>query len=153
MESPRNSVHQSVWLRPRWLSVPTLLQRHTYMYTGINQRPLQKIKAMDDYYHHFLTFVSGVGNYPAINADRLSVSTLPNSSLSMPGPIMRTSYHTHTLGDLKAFSDQSMLHISNAGRSRKQSMTAPAFGTEHVKHRRTRSGCFMCRSRRVKVMS
>lgn len=105
---------------------------------------------MDDYYHHFLTFVSGVGSYPAINVDKLSVSTLPNSSLPMPGPIMRTSYHKHTLGHLGAFSDQPMLHISNAGRGRKQSMTAPAFGNEHVKHRRTRSGCFMCRSRRVK---
>jgi hypothetical protein len=27
----------------------------------------------------------------------------------------------------------------------------PAQGSEHIKHRRTRSGCYTCRSRRVKV--
>ena len=29
----------------------------------------------------------------------------------------------------------------------------PAAGSDHVKHRRTRSGCYTCRSRRVKVNS
>ena len=32
-----------------------------------------------------------------------------------------------------------------------RSRRKPAHGSEHVKHRRTRSGCYTCRSRRVKV--
>ncbi|KAG6008367.1 hypothetical protein E4U21_004571 [Claviceps maximensis] len=61
---------------------------------------------------------------------------------------MQNSYHY--LQNLGSLPDQHNLHVSNAGKARKKSMTGPAFGFEHVKHRRTRSGCFMCRSRRIK---
>lgn len=105
---------------------------------------------MDDYYHHFLTSMSGVGGYPAGKTDELTTSTLSNHSFSVPRSAMQNSYHYfQNLGSLP---DQHHLHISNAGKARKKSMTGPAFGFEHVKHRRTRSGCFMCRSRRIKVL-
>ena len=34
-----------------------------------------------------------------------------------------------------------------------RSRTRPKYGNDHVKHRRTRSGCLTCRLRRVKVSS
>ncbi|KAG6000988.1 hypothetical protein E4U43_001443 [Claviceps pusilla] len=103
---------------------------------------------MDDYYHHFLTSMSGVGGYPAGKTDELTTSTLSNHFFSVPRSAMQNSYHY--LQNLGSLPDQHHLHISNAGKARKKSMTGPAFGFEHVKHRRTRSGCFMCRSRRIK---
>ncbi|KAG6040981.1 hypothetical protein E4U41_006371 [Claviceps citrina] len=103
---------------------------------------------MDDYYHHFLTSMSGVGGHPAGKTDELSSTSLPKHSIPEPGSTMQDSYQY--LQNLGAFPNQPNLHISNAAKARKKSMTAPAYGVEHVKHRRTRSGCFMCRSRRIK---
>jgi len=40
-----------------------------------------------------------------------------------------------------------MVNAPKSQRSRRKS--AP--GLDHIKHRRTRSGCYTCRSRRVKV--
>lgn len=42
---------------------------------------------------------------------------------------------------------RTMLPAQGSSRARRR----PAPGAEHVKHRRTRSGCYTCRNRRVKV--
>ncbi|KAG6255919.1 hypothetical protein E4U24_006305 [Claviceps purpurea] len=103
---------------------------------------------MDDYYHHFLTSVSGVRGHPVAKTDESNISTLPNLSISAPESAMQNPHHY--LQHLASFPDQHHLNNSSTGKARKKSMTGPAFGLEHVKHRRTRSGCFMCRSRRIK---
>lgn len=54
-----------------------------------------------------------------------------------------------SLGYFTGFPDPAMFQTpkSQSSRSRKKSIP----GMDHVKHRRTRSGCYTCRSRRVKV--
>lgn len=45
------------------------------------------------------------------------------------------------------FAEPGLFQAPRSQRNRRKS--AP--GADHIKHRRTRSGCFTCRSRRVKV--
>jgi len=42
---------------------------------------------------------------------------------------------------------------SNSTQGASKSKRRPVHGPDHIKHRRTRSGCFTCRQRRVKVKS
>ncbi len=58
----------------------------------------------------------------------------------MPNPYQSLGYFT-------GFPEPVMFSAPKAQRNRRKS--AP--GLDHVKHRRTRSGCYTCRSRRVKV--
>ncbi|KAH6614596.1 hypothetical protein B0J18DRAFT_447030 [Chaetomium sp. MPI-SDFR-AT-0129] len=99
---------------------------------------------MADYYHHFLSSMVGAGEQPSPN-QLDSVGHLSQPQImpigSSPAP---TSYQS--LGYYTGFPEPIMFNAPKAQRSRRKS--AP--GLDHIKHRRTRSGCYTCRSRRVK---
>ncbi|KAL2135991.1 hypothetical protein VTI74DRAFT_6040 [Chaetomium olivicolor] len=98
---------------------------------------------MSDYYHHFLSSMVGVGGQP--NPTQLDGS---RQALAPPGVPLGGSPVPHpyqSLGYFTGFPEPLMFNAPKAPRRRK---SAP--GLDHIKHRRTRSGCYTCRSRRVK---
>jgi hypothetical protein len=104
---------------------------------------------MSDYYHHFLSSMTGVGAQPP-NANfnpqdaPLPLQQPPAMPLAgvPPNPYQSLGYFT-------GFPEPIMFNAPKSQRSRRKS--AP--GLDHIKHRRTRSGCYTCRSRRVKVFA
>lgn len=100
---------------------------------------------MSDYYHHFLSSMVGVGGQPNPGQFDGSGQIPQPSVVSMGGSQVSNPYHS--LGYFTGFPEPIMFGAPKAQRSRRKS--AP--GLDHIKHRRTRSGCFTCRSRRVKV--
>ncbi|KAK0629883.1 hypothetical protein B0T17DRAFT_202301 [Bombardia bombarda] len=99
---------------------------------------------MSDYYHHFLSSMAGVGNQPHTNQPDGSSPMSQHSTMPLGGPPMPSAYQS--LGYFTGFPEPIMFNAPKAQRSRRKS--AP--GLDHIKHRRTRSGCYTCRSRRVK---
>lgn len=95
---------------------------------------------------------SGISGIPYVQDYQTFPSTFypanfQPTSQAPPQPNSASSY-----ADLKylfGVQDTSLVSVNKSGRSRKRS--GP--GGEHVKHRRTRSGCYTCRTRRVKVRS
>lgn len=101
---------------------------------------------MGDYYHNFLSSMTGVGGQP--NQPPLDGSqSMPHPPLAAGAPGIANPYQS--LGYFTGFPEPIMFNAPKAQRSRRKS--AP--GLDHIKHRRTRSGCYTCRSRRVKVGS
>jgi hypothetical protein len=100
---------------------------------------------MSEYYHHFLSSMVGVGAQPSPTQLGGSGHMPPPPAVPMSGSPMPNPYQS--LGYFTGFPEPIMFNAPKAQRSRRKS--AP--GLEHVKHRRTRSGCYTCRSRRVKV--
>ncbi|KAK0735759.1 hypothetical protein B0T21DRAFT_384528 [Apiosordaria backusii] len=100
---------------------------------------------MGDYYHHFLSSMAGVGGQP-IQSPLEGPPQMPHQPqmLAMGGPPMPNPYQS--LGYFTGFPEPIMFNAPKSQRSRRKS--AP--GLDHIKHRRTRSGCFTCRGRRVK---
>ncbi|KXX75442.1 Adhesion and hyphal regulator 1 [Madurella mycetomatis] len=96
---------------------------------------------MSDYYHHFLSSMVGAGGQPSPN-QLDGPGQLPQPP--MGGPAVSNPYQS--LGYFTGFPEPIMFNAPKAQRSRRKS--AP--GLDHIKHRRTRSGCYTCRSRRVK---
>ncbi|KAL2261964.1 hypothetical protein VTK26DRAFT_2886 [Humicola hyalothermophila] len=99
---------------------------------------------MSDYYHHFLSSMAGVGGHPMPNRADGSGQAPPPQGAPMGGPPVPNVYQS--LGYFTGFPEPIMFNAPKAQRSRRKS--AP--GLDHIKHRRTRSGCYTCRSRRVK---
>ncbi|KAK3318483.1 hypothetical protein B0H66DRAFT_239744 [Apodospora peruviana] len=99
---------------------------------------------MSDYYHHFLSSMAGVGGHPTVNQPEGSPPTQLHQAMPMAGPPISNPYQS--LGYFTGFPEPIMFNAPKAQRSRRKS--AP--GLDHIKHRRTRSGCYTCRSRRVK---
>ncbi|EFQ27775.1 uncharacterized protein GLRG_02919 [Colletotrichum graminicola M1.001] len=99
---------------------------------------------MGDYYHHFLTSMTGVTASQSTSPHELHPPQFPGSQMAMMGGAMPGSYPN--LGYFTGFPDPVGLTAPKSSRNRRKS----AQGLDHVKHRRTRSGCYMCRSRRVK---
>ncbi|KAK0722226.1 hypothetical protein B0T26DRAFT_749650 [Lasiosphaeria miniovina] len=99
---------------------------------------------MSDYYHHFLSSMAGVGGHPNANQLDGSQSIPPPPVVPMGGSQLSNPYQS--LGYFTGFPDPVMFNAPKSQRSRRKS--AP--GLDHIKHRRTRSGCYTCRSRRVK---
>ncbi|KAM0368440.1 hypothetical protein ACHAPK_006957, partial [Fusarium culmorum] len=62
---------------------------------------------------------------------------------TIPGPYQQLGYFT-------GFPDPMMFNPGKSQKSRRKSAAGTPTAIDQVKHRRTRSGCFMCRSRRVK---
>lgn len=102
---------------------------------------------MGDYYQHFLSSMSGAGlhqtqgmqNIPpgqAYQGMPLSMSTSPVSETQSPGLFTGNVF--------------TAVYDTSKSKNRKKS-TGVAPAVDSVKHRRTRSGCYTCRSRRVKV--
>ena len=100
---------------------------------------------MSEYYHHFLSSMVGVGGHPTPNQPDGSGQVPQQPVTPMGGPPVPNVYQS--LGYFTGFPEPIMFNAPKAQRSRRKS--AP--GLDHIKHRRTRSGCFTCRSRRVKV--
>lgn len=101
---------------------------------------------MGDYYQHFLSSMSGAGlhqtqgmqNIPpgqAYQGMPLSMSTSPVSETQSPGLFTGNVF--------------TAVYDTSKSKNRKKS-TGAAPAVDSVKHRRTRSGCYTCRSRRVK---
>ncbi|KAI0014348.1 hypothetical protein F4779DRAFT_612642 [Xylariaceae sp. FL0662B] len=102
---------------------------------------------MSDYYQHYLSSVAGAGDSP--NPIPQDVPYQPGShpaNLGNPSPPMTNTYQN--LGYFTGFPDPIMFQAPKAQSNRNRKKSAP--GMDHVKHRRTRSGCYTCRSRRVK---
>src|SRR6478752_3878646 len=104
---------------------------------------------MGDYYHHFLSSMSGAGMNPATSPEemldpRMHGAAIPMVSAPLPGPYQQLGYFT-------GFPDPMMFNQNKSQKARRKSAAGTPAAVDHVKHRRTRSGCFMCRSRRVKV--
>lgn len=97
---------------------------------------------MDEYYQQFLSSVAGANNQTMLGSEGTSHS--PTSPTAMSA-----SYHNFSY--FPGFSEMAISgNVSKAPKGRRKSSSSLA-GADAVKHRRTRSGCFTCRSRRVKV--
>ncbi|KAI1142292.1 hypothetical protein F5Y05DRAFT_220805 [Hypoxylon sp. FL0543] len=102
---------------------------------------------MSDYYQQYLSSVTGTGDSQSSNPqDAQYQSQHHPAHMGNVSPPLTTPYQS--LGYFTGFPDPIMFQAPKAQshRNRKKS----AAGTDHVKHRRTRSGCYTCRSRRVK---
>ncbi|KAK7927154.1 hypothetical protein PG985_004152 [Apiospora marii] len=82
-------------------------------------------------------------NYPS---DGIPQSQIPPMPMGSNGAPMASSYQT--LNYFTGFQDPTMFQSSKPPSNRGRKKSTP--GLEHVKHRRTRSGCYTCRNRRVK---
>ncbi|KAI1505301.1 fungal-specific transcription factor domain-containing protein [Biscogniauxia marginata] len=103
---------------------------------------------MSGFYQHYLSSMAGTGQSPSPNPQdaqfppRPPPTQLGDSGTPLPNPYQGIGYFA-------GFSDPIMFQAPKAQGNRSRKKSAP--GMEHVKHRRTRSGCYTCRSRRVKV--
>lgn len=99
---------------------------------------------MSDYYHTFLSSVSGIGNEPGPYTQASSPVT---SSATFGADDAVTSSAVQNTAYYAGFTEPVIQYQPSKGqRSRRKSAPGP----DHIKHRRTRSGCFTCRGRRVK---
>ncbi|KAI6376737.1 hypothetical protein MCOR25_002702 [Pyricularia grisea] len=97
---------------------------------------------MSEYYHHLLSSMSGAGQIssPQDAPQQATSTTSVGGGTGIAGSYQNIGYFT-------GFPEPIMFNsVPKASRSRRKS----AQGVDHVKHRRTRSGCFTCRTRRVK---
>lgn len=95
---------------------------------------------MDGYYQQFLTSMAGANNQTMAMSEAVGQS--PISPTGIPSTF-------HNFNYLPGYSDLAT-GGAKAPKGRRKSAAGIA-GVDAVKHRRTRSGCFTCRSRRVKV--
>lgn len=105
---------------------------------------------MGDYYHHFLSSMSGAGMNPMNNPDEMFAPPMQGAPIPMGAPVSMPGPYQQ-LGYFAGFPEPMMFNTGKPPKGRRKSSAGFGPGAEHVKHRRTRSGCFMCRSRRVKV--
>lgn len=103
---------------------------------------------MDDPYQRFLTSMSRVEPHNVPGLHDMQAQTFPGTLVSIGGPRL-SEPHPQVAGDPQGIKDPAISDNSKY-KGRKKS-TATNSGGDVVKHRRTRSGCFTCRSRRVKV--
>ncbi|KAI0478883.1 hypothetical protein GGR56DRAFT_348350 [Xylariaceae sp. FL0804] len=91
--------------------------------------------------------VAGTEDSPVTSPSEVQYNPQQSSSqLGNPGALMSNPYQS--LGYFTGFPDPIMFQAPKTQSTRSRKKSIP--GMEHVKHRRTRSGCYMCRSRRVK---
>jgi hypothetical protein len=117
---------------------------------AISQRQARTIDKMSEYYHDFLSSMTGAGTIPATTPDEMQAPGFP-ASMAMNPALMASQYQN--MGYFPGFQDSMMFNVPKAQKGRRKSGAGLGTGIDPVKHRRTRSGCFMCRSRRVKVSS
>ncbi|KAK8080561.1 hypothetical protein PG997_008379 [Apiospora hydei] len=79
-------------------------------------------------------------------SDGITQSQIPTMPMASSGAPMASSYQN--LGFYTGFPEPIMFQAPKPPSSRGRKKSTP--GLEHVKHRRTRSGCYTCRNRRVK---
>lgn len=85
---------------------------------------------------------ASIPRLPATSLD-ISQETTPHQPYQLSSASSYADLHY-----LFGVQDPAMIAPKPAGNRRKSEK-----GPDHAKHRRTRSGCYTCRSRRVKVMS
>ncbi|KAI1818030.1 hypothetical protein GGS20DRAFT_598341 [Poronia punctata] len=81
--------------------------------------------------------------------DRQETHYSPHPPSQAGNPTAPLTNHYQSLGYYPGFSEPGLFQEAKPQGSRSRKKSAP--GAEHVKHRRTRSGCYTCRTRRVKV--
>lgn len=102
-------------------------------------------QTMEEYFQYMAS--TGAGESPDGNVP----DALQPHSTAMPmgsGP-SSTAPPFQGIGYFSGFPDPIMFQAPKPANSRSRKKSTP--GLDHVKHRRTRSGCYTCRSRRVKV--
>ncbi|KAL6881072.1 hypothetical protein J3F83DRAFT_30955 [Trichoderma novae-zelandiae] len=103
---------------------------------------------MGDYYHQFLSTMSGEGYLPT-TPDEVNPVLVPGVSLPLTTPPMHSPYPSN-LGYFAGYGEPTIINVPKASKSRRRSAASQGGNADQVKHRRTRSGCYTCRSRRVK---
>ncbi|KAI0594954.1 fungal-specific transcription factor domain-containing protein [Biscogniauxia sp. FL1348] len=102
---------------------------------------------MSGFYQPYLSSMAGADQSPSPNPqDAQFPPRPPPTQLGDPGGPLPTAYQG--IGYFANFSEPIMFQAPKTQGNRNRKKSAP--GMEHVKHRRTRSGCYTCRSRRVK---
>lgn len=87
----------------------------------------------------------------------LSKQSIPGQHLLTLERDPQAQHSQRFLSSARSYADLNYLFgaqdITMIGPIPKPNRRKSSQGTEHVKHRRTRSGCYTCRSRRVKVLT
>ncbi|KAH8680892.1 hypothetical protein BX600DRAFT_6270 [Xylariales sp. PMI_506] len=96
---------------------------------------------------HYLPGVAGAGEDLSPGSQD-GQPYLHNPAMPMGSGDATMMNHYESLGYFTGFPDPIMFQPPKPQSSRNRRKSAP--GGDHVKHRRTRSGCYTCRSRRVK---
>lgn len=100
-------------------------------------------------YPQFLSsMMAGAEAHASMSPEELNYPYLPGSHL----PINAVPVNYQNFGQFAGFPGSSFAFQSATAKGRRKSASAAAADAEQVKHRRTRSGCFTCRGRRVKVI-
>lgn len=106
---------------------------------------------MGDYYRQFLSTMTGGDGYLPTSPDELNPGFMPGAVLPMTTPPIPSPYPSN-IEYFAAYAEPAVVNAPKAGKSRRRSTANQGGGNlDQVKHRRTRSGCYTCRSRRVKV--
>ncbi|KAI1850088.1 hypothetical protein JX266_004467 [Neoarthrinium moseri] len=102
---------------------------------------------MSGFYHQYIPGAPGAGEDASPGAHDAHPYA-PNTPVQLGGnePTLVNPYEN--MGYFAGFTDPIMFQPPKAQNPRNRRKSAP--GLDHVKHRRTRSGCYTCRSRRVK---
>jgi hypothetical protein len=103
---------------------------------------------MSDYYQRYLTSMAGVGGNMMASPLEIHAPAIAGIPIHIgPGHGTLQSPYSATISYFPTFPESAHYppKVQKGGR-RKPALTGPG----HVKHRRTRSGCYTCRSRRVK---
>lgn len=87
--------------------------------------------------------------HPIPSPDDMQPPTLPGIPMQMTGVPMPGAYQQ--IGYFSGMPDHLAFNAGKPQKGRRKSAAGVTANIDHVKHRRTRSGCFMCRNRRVKV--
>ncbi|KAL6883939.1 hypothetical protein HDV57DRAFT_436041 [Trichoderma longibrachiatum] len=103
---------------------------------------------MGDYYHQFLTTMSGDGYLPT-SPDEVNPLLMPGAPLPLSTPPLNSPYASSG-GFFPGYANPTALSVPKATKSRRRSAASQGGNADQVKHRRTRSGCFTCRNRRIK---
>ena len=108
-------------------------------------RSISPAQTMEEYFQYMAS--SGAGESPDGNVqDALQPH---NTAMPMGSGPSSTAPPFQGIGYFSGFPDPIMFQPPKPANSRSRKKSTP--GLDHVKHRRTRSGCYTCRSRRVKV--
>lgn len=100
-------------------------------------------------YPQFLSsMMAGAEAHASMSPEELNHPFLAGSHL----PINAIPVNYQNFGHFTGFPGPSFAFQPSISKGRRKSASATATDAEQVKHRRTRSGCFTCRGRRVKVI-
>jgi hypothetical protein len=108
---------------------------------------------MGDFYSQFLSTMTGADNYLPTSPDELNPGFMPGAMRPMATPEIPPPYSSNSISEYFAtYAEPAPVNPPKAGKGRRRSTANQGGGNpDQVKHRRTRSGCYTCRSRRVKV--